>query len=58
MLCHSNLFAHSPLLKPQLALPAEEDDKVDHDASFGILEPPGIRQAQNICNHQDVLHAS
>ena len=44
-----NIF-NSPLLKPQLALPAEEDDKVDHDA-FSILEPPGLRQVQNICNH-------
>ena len=44
-----NIF-NSPLLKPQLALPAEEDDKVDHDA-FSLLEPPGLRQVQNICNH-------
>ena len=50
-----NIF-NSPLLKPQLALPAEEDDKVDHDA-FGLLEPPGLRQVQNICNHH-MLHGS
>ena len=38
---------NSPLLKPQLALSAKEDDKVDHDA-FGLLKPPGTRQVQNI----------
>ena len=51
----SSIF-NSPLLKPQLALPAEEDDKVDHDA-FGLLEPPGLRQVQHICNHH-MLHGS
>ena len=46
MLCHSGqlakvfvfvfvfVFPHSPLLKPQLALPAEENDKVDHDCKY------------------------